>query len=364
MAKTKDFREPLSLVAVGDIYVNVGHMYVNYDDQTSIPDREDPTSIFALVLPFLEQADFLFGNLEIPLSDRGTEILGKSLYLRSMPSSVQALVAAGFNAVGLANNHTLDFGAEALLQTIEVLDKVKIGHAGAGHNAAEAHKPAIVEKRGIRVALLSYSSVFMPGWAAKKNSPGMSVVRVNTAYQPPARVFEMPGMPAIVITSPEPVDLETMKLDIKNARAQADIVVISWHWGRSEGYRDIMDYQVELGHMAVDAGADLVFGHHSHAPQGIEIYKGKAIFYGMGNFAFDIHHPIFAKESLALRCQIHDKCIERVSFLPVRINQKLQPEVLDTAQGRDIISLIQKASDKFSTRFSIGRDEVVVPIEN
>lgn len=353
----------LSLIAVGDIYIciNVNQAYEKFG--VPFVKREDPVSAFALVLPFLKQHDFILANEESPISDRGVPLQGRPLAFRSDPVAVKALVAAGFSAVGLANNHSSDHGVDALQQTIELLDKAKIGHAGAGRNLIEAHRAAIVERKGTRVALLSYSSVFRPGWEAGKDSPGISVVRVNTCYQPPARFFEMPGLPPQVITSPEKADLETMKLDIRDARAQADIVVMSWHWGRSEGFEDVMDYQVELAHAAIDSGADFVFGHHSHRPQGIEVYKGKAIFYSLGNFVIDSDRPAFAKEALIARCRIRDKHISGISMVPVRANQRKEPEVQDPAQGKDIIALVQKRSEKFGTRFSIEKNEVAIHTE-
>ncbi|MFC2059623.1 CapA family protein [Chloroflexota bacterium] len=355
-----DSNRVLSLTAVGDIYINVGQLHQGIAPRRRVLDRADPVSAFAFVLLFLKQQDFLFGNLECPLSDRGTPALGKESWLRSHPSAVEALLSAGFDAVGLANNHTLDFGSEAMLQTIEVLENAGIGYTGAGNSRAQAHQPAIIEKEGTRVAFLSYSSVFMPGWEAKESSPGMSVVKINTFYQPPKRFFEVPGMPAIIVTSPDQDDITTMKNDLEAAKKQADIVVVSWHWGRSEGLRGTMDYQVEMAHVAIDSGADLIFGHHSHAPQGVEVYKGKSIFYSMGNLVMDFDSPFFANETIITRCSVRGKRIEEVSFLPVRINEDFQPKILDTLDGKDIVDLVLRNSENFDTAFSVEETKVVI----
>ncbi|MBI4334943.1 MAG: CapA family protein [Chloroflexi bacterium] len=345
MSKTaKQESQKLSLIAVGDIYVR----------------RENEASIMARVKPYVKQADFALANQEAAISDRGTSRTAR-LGMRSRPSAIAALSSAGFHAVGLANNHTLDYGPEAALQTIEILDAAGIPHAGFGKNIAEAHRPAIVERKDTRLALLSYSSVFQPTYAAGNGAPGIAVVKVRTAYEPHPRTVDMPGVPPIVLTFPDKADIEAMVQDVKAARKQADIVVISWHWGVSQGHRMYTDYQVELGHAAIDAGADLIFGHHSHSPLGIEWYKGKAIFYDLSNFAFELGKPnTVTKESLMLRCHISGKKIQRVSFLPVRLHTNFDPEVVDTKIGSNIVAMVQRLSERFGTRFEVGPEEVTV----
>ncbi|MFC2001292.1 CapA family protein [Chloroflexota bacterium] len=334
----------LTVLIAGDMYVN----------------RQDPPSIFTLVAPVMREADLRIGNQEVAMSDRGTPTPGKG-NLKSLPPAVTALTAAGFDIVNLANNHSMNYGPEALLQTMDILKQANIAFAGAGRSIAEAHKPAVVERKGTRIALLSYSSVFWPfGFAAGRESAGIAVVKVETAYKPSRRVFDQPGSPAITVTMVDPADQRMMLEDVANAKRIADVVVVSWHWGVSEGYRQLVSYQREMGRAALDAGADLVFGHHPHVPQGIELHGGKAICYSLGNFAFDNKSPHYARESILLRCHIQDKKIVRLSFLPVLINEDSQPDVVDLEKGRHIVETITELSASLGTKLTAAGNEVVI----
>ncbi|MBI3964667.1 MAG: CapA family protein, partial [Chloroflexi bacterium] len=260
----------LTLALVGDIYLT----------------RSNPTSIFEPTLPALRAADVRFGNCETPISESGEPWPGKPIgnnCIKMAPEMVAGLKAAGFDAVGLASNHSLDFGAGAMLRTLEILDEAGIARCGAGKNLAEAHRPAVVTKNGVTIAFLAYCSVYMPGWEATENGPGIASIRVETAYKPHPRIHEQPGAPAITLNYPDQKDRDRMVADIRTAKEQADLVVVSYHWGVSERYRHLVPYQVELGHAALDAGADLLIGHHPHMLQGVEMYKGKPLFYSLGN---------------------------------------------------------------------------------
>lgn len=327
-----------SLVIVGDICIN----------------RADPSSMFASVQHVLRDATITFGNQEVPLTAGGQPIPGKQC-LRAAPKNVEALVSSGFDAVGMANNHMMDFGPEGLLDTVKVLDKAGIAHTGGGANIVEAHRPAIVEQNGVKVAFLSLSSVFLPdSFPAKKDKPGIAVVRQRTAYQPPSRVFESPGMPAIVVTWPDKDEFKKMREDIRLCRASADIVVVSWHWGVSGGYGKRVNYQQEMGRAAVDAGADIVVGHHPHSIQGIEVYKGKPIFYSLGNFGMELEPGIvgpgiFGSESMIVRCQIASKKIEQVSFIPVAIRETSEPVLVDKQDFTRIVGIVRTHSSDLGT---------------
>ncbi|MBI2907827.1 MAG: CapA family protein [Chloroflexi bacterium] len=323
---------------------------------------DNPASFFRSTDAYLGAADIAFGNLEAPISDRGTLREGKASGFRSEPRMVEGLKAGGFSAVGMANNHSMDYGGQALLDTVDILDEAKIGHTGGGRNIAEAHLPAVVTANGASVAFLSYASVFWPTYAAEEDRPGIAVVRVATAYQPGGRVFEQPASPPIVITIPNAADLDAVRRDIERAREKADIVVISWHWGVSEGFRTMVPYQVEFGHFAVDAGADVVIGHHPHVLQAVEVYKGKVIAYSMGNFAFPYASANYDVESIILRFQIQDKRIKRVSFVPVLQNSDLRPEVLDVKNRQKLVDKMQQLSAGFGTRFDASGDEVMVVV--
>jgi poly-gamma-glutamate capsule biosynthesis protein CapA/YwtB (metallophosphatase superfamily) len=327
-----------TLLLVGDIFVQ----------------RDDPPSVFQHVRDLLKNADFTFGNLEGSTSDAGAPWSIKETNWKADGRQSEALGSAGFDSVNVANNHMLDFGHAALFETLGHLDRLGIKHTGGGRNKAEAHAPAVVEKNGTRVAMLGYTSVFIPEWAATDDGPGLAVMRARTSYEAPSRVFEVPGTPPIVRTSLVPVDKARLTEDIAAACRRADIVVCAFHWGVSRGHMKIAEYQIELAHHAIDCGADIIFGHHPHVLQGVEVYRGKAIFYSLGNFTFAQHN--LAKgheaETAIVRCTIDGRKIRMVEYLPARIDDNIDPHVLTPAEGKDIVGMIAHRSAAFKTKFA------------
>jgi poly-gamma-glutamate capsule biosynthesis protein CapA/YwtB (metallophosphatase superfamily) len=242
-------------------------------------DQDDPEAVVAEVSHLTQQFDLFFGNLEMPSCDAGSPVLGKPggenmSRWHCGSRNLLALRAAGFDAVTLANNHSMNYGFAGLAETMAGLDRLGISHAGGGGNIELAHAPAVCEVRGIRCALLGYTSVYARRlFDATPDRGGVAVVRVDTFYEPPERGQEVPGLPANVRTEPAPEDAERMQQDIRQAGEIADIVVVSWHWGRAGGYGKVVPYQADLGHMAIDAGADIVFGHHPHLLEPLEFYS-------------------------------------------------------------------------------------------
>jgi poly-gamma-glutamate capsule biosynthesis protein CapA/YwtB (metallophosphatase superfamily) len=341
-------KKELTMLLVGDVFVV----------------RDDPPSVFQHVKDLLRGADFTFGNLEGTVADGGTPLAKATggTHFKSDARQITAITAGGFNAMNVANNHMMDFGHEALLETIEQLDRLGIAHCGGGRNFAEAHAPSIVEREGCRVAMLGYTCLSLNDWIAGPQSPGLAAVRAQTSYQPPKRFMEVPGTPPIIHSWVLEEDKAQLKIDIASARQKADIVLCTFHWGVSSGFVKLTEYQVELGHFAIDVGADLVFGHHPHVPQGVEAYKGKAIFYSLGNFTFANHNPKGGHEleSLIVRCRIQDKKIKSVEYLPACSDNLINPHALDLVKGRYLIDIIKKRSMEFDTRFTESADSVVI----
>ncbi len=212
---------------------------------------------FAYVKSYLEKADIAAANLETPITTRGTEQQKEYVY-RSSPSAVQAMKRSGIDVVNLANNHILDYGQVGLADTLDYLDQERLLRVGAGSDADEAYRPAIVEKNGLKIAFLGFSRVVPEGgWKAGKSRPGVAETYNYTV----------------------PVE------SIRKAKAAADLVVVIVHWGVEKKDKP-ESYQIELAHRYVDAGADLVVGSHPHVLQGFERYKGKWIAYSLGNFIF------------------------------------------------------------------------------
>ena len=340
----------LLIMAVGDVHV----------------DRPDPPSIFAHVASVLRQGDIVVGNLEGLNCDRGAPIIGKievgSRHLRSAPDNVRALESAGFNAMVLANNHNMDYGPEGLLQTIEILDKKNIAHAGGGRNLEEAHRPAILERNGTRVAILSYTSIFPPaGYAAEPDKAGVATIKVSTSYQAPENSQYQPGFPPLITTTPDPLEEERMIDDVRQAKQQADIVLVAFHWGVSYGYGRVVGYQKELGRAAIDAGADLIMGAHPHALMAMEMYKGRLICYCMGNFVMDgFSSSHFGSDTMILKCHVQNTQIRKYSFIPARISDQWQPRILARDEGVEVMKKVEFMSAEFGTIFKMEDGEIVI----
>ena len=212
----------------------------------------------------IQAADYFVTNEEFPFSTRGTPAPDKQFTFRVHPEKVKLMQEMGIDLVTLANNHALDYGRDAMLDTIDTLDRAGIRHVGAGKNLAEARKPAIVELNGRTFAFIGATRVYPEAdWAAGTDSAGMF-----SAYDGGAQLAE----------------------EVKAAKQQADYVIAYVHWGieREETPNEV---QKSIAHRLVDAGADLVVGAHPHVLQGIEYYQGVPIAYSLGNFVFGSSIP-------------------------------------------------------------------------
>lgn len=211
----------------------------------------------------IEETDFFFVNEEFPFSNRGQQAPDKQYTFRLPPEQVSMLTEMGVDAVSLANNHALDFGTDALLDTCETLDTAGILHTGAGANLDEAKRAVEVQIQDKRIAVIGATRVIpVAEWAAYGNTPGMLAT-----YDPTILLKE----------------IET--LSEKN-----DYVIVFVHWG-IERAEHPESYQRALGKQFLDAGADLVIGAHPHVLQGVEYYKEKPIVYSLGNFVFGSSIP-------------------------------------------------------------------------
>ena len=251
----------------------------------------DPTVPFALVRDEFHAADVVFSNLECclyaPPDGHSWEREG---FFADPVAAGEALISAEIAAVGLANN--VNYGEAAIMASISRLNRLGIAHTGAGADREAARTPAIVARGGVRFGFLQRSSVYWPtGHAAGADAPGIAVIRGHTAYQVPTHgsrpPANRPGVPPRIVTWADPEDLRLLAADIAALRAQAEIVVASFHWGL---HREVLQYMTEIGHAAIDAGADLVIGHGPHFSLPIEVYKGRPIFYGLGSFSFHTGH--------------------------------------------------------------------------
>ncbi|MBI2858562.1 MAG: CapA family protein [Chloroflexi bacterium] len=349
----------------------------------------EPESFFRLVQPTLKEADIRTCQLEQALSRKG-RLQGarwSAQVPRMDPRNVTGLTFAGFDVITCATNCNMDWGEEALLDTLDLLKSHGMKPVGAGKNLAEARQPAIIEKNGVKVAFLAYCTLLPPGFAAEEDKAGDAPIKVHTFYEPGEW---QPGAPAKVFTYPYDEDVAAMQDDIAKAKAQADVVAVSLHWGIHFMPKAIAMYQPPVGHAAIDAGADIIIGTHAHLLKGIEVYKGKAIFYSLGNFATDndpqildtprgremtklykrvidpeyptFVYPLESRMSMIVKTVLTKQGVEKVSFLPLYITKPNQPEVMpkDDPRFAEVIKHMQWTSEDFGTKFVVEGKEVVV----
>lgn len=381
--KTGDDR--VFLAAVGDVCPNV--------DVVTGGDS-NPETLFAHTASFTKEADIAFCQLETTFSERRSLDMQRVVPgLCAHPKNVAAMTYAGFNVVSFASNLALSCGEDAFNDTLDVLKRHNMEVIGVGKNIAEARKPAIIERKGTRIAILAYRSVLPRGFQAEANKSGAAPLRASTFYE---QVDWQAGTPPRIITIPNAGDVQAMREDIAKVRPNVDIVIVSVHWGVHYMPSIIAMYQKEAAHAAIDAGADLVLGHHAHILKGVEVYKGKVIFYSIGNFGIQEGHasewlkadqgrlemrtlwgwkevdldypnypfPADSRKTILVRCVFSGKRIQKISFLPVMINKKSQPEVMPRQDKRsdEVVKYLEWASrdQGFDTKFSRDGDDVTI----
>jgi hypothetical protein len=266
------------LAATGDLFMQRALVRPDAAASTPIYDR-------------LRKADHRFVNLEMPLT-RSEEADDKLVCLKGDPALAGQLQQLGVDVVTIANNHTMDFGAAGLLETISTLKAAGVASCGGGANLADALSAATLTADGLRVAFIGLATTLANNAAAGPKKPGIAPVRVITSYAIDAvSIQESPGMAPAVETKAFDTDIATVAAAVAAAKKEADIVVVGIHWGVPMGWlaanqEEIADYQQPLARALIDAGADAIIGHHPHVVQGAEIYKGRPILYSLGNFAF------------------------------------------------------------------------------
>lgn len=250
--------------------------------------RADCASMFAGCRDALHGADLCIAQLEAPVSERGARVPNARLAMRSPVTSARALREAGYRLVSCAGNHCLDFGYEALGDTLLHLRAAGVESCGAGDTLDLALEPAYCMAGSVRVALIAASSILPEGYAARADSPGCAPLRAFTVHEPIEP--DQPGTPPRTRTFLDEGDLAAVIASIRKARAAADWVLVSLHWGIHMVPFVLADYQRAAAHALIEAGADAILGHHPHLLKGIEIYRGRPVFYSLGNFAIEQPH--------------------------------------------------------------------------
>ncbi len=281
-----------SLVAVGDISFgdNAVTASIGID---SLLRRQPRLDMFEHVHDLLQGHDLVFGNLESVLSDRGHDAKRlSSRHMRGRPVSVTQLANAGFNVINIANNHILQHGETAFAETVQLLQVAGIATVGLAGQRGWHCEPARLVAAGRNVVFL--------GYAFEKDK----------YYH---------GAPLYAQT-----DLAGVVADIRRAKTRDNLVVCSFHWGR-----EFISYpsleQIAIGRGVVDAGCDLVLGHHPHVLNGFEQYKGRYIFYSLGNFLFDQVYNEDCRRTMAVRLHLLRDGAELAGTDPLRIRDDYRP---------------------------------------
>ncbi len=276
----------------------VGDVMLSRSVAKQMEKNHDYAFPFLKISDFLNSADFVFGNLEGPISDKGVN-QGSVYSFRADPRAVAGLRRAGFKVLSLANNHIWDWGVPALLQTIEILGRNNIFSTGAGKDYDSANRILVLEEKGIKLGFFSMTSLYPDSLVATKEFPGIS--------------------------NP---DFEILANAVKKAKAEStvDFMIVSLHWG-NEYEKEPQLWQFEQAHKLADAGVDLIVGHHPHVIQGYERFNDSQIFYSLGNFVFDQGFSEETMEGLAVQVEFEkDKGISSKLY-KIKLNEFYQPEL-------------------------------------
>jgi hypothetical protein len=351
----------------------------------------NPENLLALAEPVLRTGDVVVGQLEVPYTNRVfNSALGRD------PSILSILASANFKVLTFVGNHTADLGVPGIEDSIAGVRKYGMAIVGAGMNIDEARKPAIIERNGVRFGFLGYNCVGPKETWASPDRPGCAYVYIITHYE---LDYAVPGGPPTIYTWAEYKTLGAMAEDIRKLRPLCDVLIVSLHKGVIHTPMKLMAYEQLVSYAAIDAGADVVLGHHQHILQGIEMYKGKPIFHGLCNFGTylpglapkpgqdaqswarrrrdlfgfdpDPEYPTYpfhpeAKYTIIAKCTVQNGRVSRVSYLPCLVNKQAQPDVLKhDAKGQEIFDYVDKITrgTGLNARFEWAGDEVVIRAE-
>jgi len=295
-----------------------------------------------LLAPTFRAADLVFVNCEGALSDHARQV-GLN---RTPAKFAKAMRSSGISLVNLANNHTFDAEERGFLDTLRALSSAGIAHVGGGHDLAEARKPVILARNGIKIGFLGY---------AQFNNMGESA-------------FAADGRPGIV-----PMDPFLIKEDIRRLRPQVDYVVLAIHWATNRKY-DISPENRKFAHDLVDAGADLILGHHPPHPKGIEVYHGRVILYAPSNVLRG-HTSMNSDDGYLARFTLGEKSVEKVEVLPIagkgqpvgRTDQPydpklFQPFLMEGSSAQQLLESVRSRSAALDTAMAIDGNRGIITI--
>ncbi len=352
------------------------------------------------VIQALLKGDVVFTNFEGAVAEPGQTIREGRGFL-APPEALDALQTFGFNLLALSGNHAFDLRAPGIQNTIREADRRKMVHAGTGNNWTEAAAPGLLHTpKGVVALIASASGLITPGGSATADRPGVNELRVEAGHQENEATTDLPGAPG---NTPNPQDAQRILQSIREARQQADIVIVYQHnhvFGNrsfatifTEGMPERLapnEWLKKWTHAEVDAGADIIVMHGAPLLHGVEIYRGKPIFYDLGNFIYNvpptltyIHEPL-SWESAVAYVQFRGRSLESISFRTVVLNivGEGQPDMHDPyatnqflytrglpapatgARAGYILERLAELSKPFGARIEIHGDTAAIKLKS
>jgi Bacterial capsule synthesis protein PGA_cap len=273
-----------------------------------ILDVPEPDHWLSGITPAVQMADVAIGHLEVPHTRRGQELVGDVPAPGAPPENLAALARAGFTALTLAGNHMADCGAEGIADTTQTLREHGLQFTGAGANLSAAREPIVISCKDRLIGVLSYNCVGPEASWATADRAGCNYLRITTADGTPTA----PAADLRDITSEA---FTILRDDIQQLRRKVGLVIVALHKGIVHTPAKLAPYERALAHAAIDAGADVVLGHHAHIVRGLERYRDRPLFHGLGNGCV-VTHALSPNQNHAARADWARKRRERFGFEP------------------------------------------------
>jgi poly-gamma-glutamate capsule biosynthesis protein CapA/YwtB (metallophosphatase superfamily) len=350
--------------------------------------REPSGDGYPAVLDALHACDAVMVNLETTLTERGGAA-DKLIRFRSDPKVVEHLVSANVTVANVANNHSLDYGVEGLLDTVDNLVDAGITSIGGGPDIDTAIRPGVVERGGLRFSMIGFASTLPVGSSAGPGRPGITPVRVLSRFLvDTVTIDEQPGMAPLVETTPFAEDVERLEQAVAQAKAESDVVIVTCHWGVPRAclapYQGhLCDYQRPVAHRLIDAGADAVLGHHPHSLSEVEFYRDRPIFYSLGNFLFQaravedreygraepdydlskLHDELTKVGGLARLTWTGPGAPSHVDMVSVAIDTAGNPSIADSKQHKFASGIVRELSGSTVTFTDAAPATVIAPVK-
>ncbi len=326
----------ITLAFAGDVML--GRLVNDYVILGNKPD----TYVWGDMIELFKKADLRIINLENAIASSGKpwSKTPKVFFYRADPKAIDVLKSAKIDYVTLANNHVLDYDVEAFIETLQHLEKNKIPYAGAGRNLSEAEKPAFLEAKGIKIAVIAFTDN-MPEWEATKTKPGVNYIDISMDEK----------------------NFGKLRKSIKDVKNKSDIVVVSAHWGPNMRQRPTKTFK-EFAHAVIDAGADIFHGHSAHIFQGIEVYKGKLIMYDTGDFVDDyaVDEYLRNDQTFLFLVSLNKNGIEKIELIPGLISY-MQVNKAKSPEFEEIANKMIKLSEEMGTKIVKKEDRLQVVLK-